>query len=211
MNCIGARFLVIAVLGLGIVACGPGTSDSSGGAGGVYSCAYETRQVVYCGGTMPQGDWAAYCHDGACPSMLDEHASQYPNASGGECGERSEYRNVVDFQGTCADWTIAGQPLVPPMQTYCGHSLLYNEFDVGTGIESTLACANCLQASCASEYMACDPRGDDPCDKLIRCLRKCSAGDQAADDACTQQYGAGVTAANALQACAVTSCPGICN
>ena len=221
---------VIMVLGClaGLLAC---SSDAGGTSGGppdsavaaTHSCAFQTRQVQYCGGTTPLGDWTAYCQDGPCPTTLADHYLEYPDPSGssatGTCSTVSQYRDVFDFSGSCHDWMLAGDPLSGPMPIYCGHSLIYNEFASGIGSQD---CATCAAAQCSSEYVACCPSQQyatcstqstfpNDCDDFIRCLRDCTAGDDMAASACLQLHPGAVNAANAFATCVAQSCRDLCD
>ncbi len=206
--------LALLIVTCALVACTSANSGSasSGGAGGgalaAQSCVYENRSVQHCGGATP-GPWSAYCDDGACPKFLDLHCIEFSSGTGGTCSDCGQYRNVLDYQGSCQAWKSAGNPLDPPAEIYCGHSLLYNW--VNEGGQDIGGCGRCLAAKCPSQYAACNPSGGGGCDGLMRCLRGCAAGDDATAKMCKQQYSDNVDAANAYFACAVTSCRGICN
>jgi hypothetical protein len=121
---------------------------------------------------------------------------------------------VFDFAGSCDDWTQQGQPLAALKPIYCGHSLIYNEFDEGHSLGPY--CDKCASAYCPNEYATCCPGGTscspNDCDSLIRCLRKCKTGDIAAESACIQTYPAeAVQAAKALATCLSASCFDSCD
>jgi hypothetical protein len=182
-----------------------------------YSCVYQTREVQHCGGATPVNDWMPYCDSRPCPIFLDIHNRQYGDLAGesitGTCSTSTEYREVFDFQGSCDEWTQEGQPLAPPKPIYCGHSLIYNEFSEGHSLGPY--CNNCAQDNCPNEYATCCPDltscAANDCDSLIRCLRKCEAGDAAAERACMQAFPDGVQAAQALATCLTTSCFDTCD
>jgi hypothetical protein len=173
----------------GLFACS--SAAGSGGTTGAaaHSCAFQTRQVQHCGGATPLGDWTTSCQDGPCPTALSDNFTEYADLSGssatGTCSTISEYRDVFDFEGACSDWMQAGAPLTGPTPIYCGHSLIYNEFTSGSQSCDACAAANCSNeyvACCpSSSYAACSPQSTVPndCDDLIRCLRACTAGDNA--------------------------------
>ncbi len=135
----------------------------------------------------------------------------------GTCSTTSEYRDVFDFQGSCSDWMQTGAPLTGPTPIYCGHSLIYNEFTSGSQSCDACAAANCSNeyAACcpSSSYAACSPQSTVPndCDDLVRCLRACTAGDDAAASACTGLYPDGVAPANAFATCIAQSCRDSCD
>jgi hypothetical protein len=208
-----------AVLLCGLTGCSsnaPSNGTSNLGAGGIVrgsvSCVFETRQVQHCGGANPLSDWAAHCQSGPCPTWLDDHQYEYADLTGsGTCSTVSEYRDVLDFQGSCDDWMNQGDPLTSPNTIYCGHSLIYNEFGAGGGLQYT-DCKTCLSRYCPSESAECYPQGSGPpCDSLIRCLRACTVGDTVESDACMQNYANAVDAANAFAACISQSCHDSCD
>jgi hypothetical protein len=212
-----APFHCVILLCLGGCTAAVGNSPAAPSEGGsgmqpvAHSCVFQTRRVQHCGGASPEGDWVAHCNDGPCPSWLDAHLISFDDGLGDTCDEVSAYQNVIDFEGTCDSWMNAGEPLTHPTQLYCGESLLYNEFDTGT--DAFGDCESCLQSHCAIGYAACYPslHKSSRCDDLIRCMRKCPAGDGAGADACTQQFSDVVAAANEFVACTVQRCASTCN
>jgi hypothetical protein len=160
--------LVIALV-VGLVAllagCGPstgsGTSDGVGSSQGVavaHACAFESRLEDHCVGASPASNWRPGCYDGPCPTWLDDHNLTYFDAEGNTCEEDSEYRNVVDVPTTCSEWMSMGEPLVHPRAIYCGASLLYNEFENGTGIETSARARRAFSAVVPGSTPSATPR-----------------------------------------------------
>jgi hypothetical protein len=204
--------LTCVVLLVGGAACG-GPSDSRGEGAPAdngpraivpppISCAFELRNVRYCGGSTVVRDWAKACQGGQCPVSLDSHHLSFPDPAGtGLCSEGDEYRHVLDFAGSCSDWEKQGEPVKRAAPLACGHSLYYNL--------SSTDCQNCISQYCSNEKQAC--HGGTRCYALVGCLIACTNDSTETYNTCLQTYSDAVSAANAFGTCLSNSCSDVCD